>query len=245
MKHHNLLNERRVLIGLIGLLFVVGFVHTMGILSLSRSMASRVSSGSQTAQVATLSICLQITPAYNITTTGEILGWDGGPGVAQHLYWNIKNLCSTNIRILNAANLNISTPTLFTVQARNQNGSIVPILGSGLSTYGIGAYYEFVNCATCSNTWVPSTVPNSNYQISTSIIPPQATRLIDLSAVYSRSGSGSDAPIRIAPKAIKWVMESSVADNNISATDILTTPVGTTNANYWAPDFIDADNYVN
>lgn len=240
----NKLSERRILIGLICLLFVVTFVHTVGILDLSKNLSS-TGADSQRAQVATLSICLQITPAYNITTTGEILGWDGGPGVAQHMYWNIKNLCSTNIRILNAANLNISTPTLFTVQARNQNGSIVPVLGSGLSTYGIGAYYEFVNCATCSNTWVPSTVPNSNYQISTSIIPPQATRLIDLSAVYSRGGSGSDAPIRIAPKAIKWVMESSVADNNISATDILTTPVGTTNANYWAPDFIDADNYVN
>ena len=244
-----IISERRILIGLIGLLFLMGFVHTMGILSLSKNMATGVPKGSQAAQVATLSICLQITPAYNLVKLGENFVEATLPGATVAMYFNIKNVCTSTINIVDVASLNtINNPALFTPQVRLSNGSITNILSSNLgalSTYGIASYSEFSGCPTCGNNVqsYSSSVPNSLPSVVTYPIAPQATRTIVLQANYGKT-EPSTWPIRMMPKAIKWIPSTSLTDNHVSATDIITTPIPATQGAYWASDFVDVD-YTN
>lgn len=242
MKKKTMMSERRILIGLIGLLFLMGFIHTMGILSLTRNMASGVSLGSQTAQVATLSICLQITPAYNIVSSGETNNPAGYVLVNTDMYWNIKNVCNTNAWIVNSGSVgSANAPTTVSLQTRHSNGSLIPVFPSNFSTYDLAPYFadstSCINCGTTGYVQYPSNASTVGQSfVDAYMIPPNATRTILMSSAYKKEGD-SDWPIRLLPKAIKWITQSSVNDNYISPTDILTTPIPATQAAYWATDF--------
>ncbi len=240
MKGKKLFTEKRMLIGLLGLLFVMGMVHTMGILSLSNKMASRVASGRQTAQVATLSICLQITPAYNMTDAAAQNNPPNFTLIGTQMYWNVKNMCNYNVRIVNSgAVFSPSSPSLFTLQTRHSNGSILQVTPQNYATYDVSNYAESTSCSNCGSSGYVQYPSNAGAQtfVDTYLIAPQMTRTIIASGSYLKE-NGSDWSIRFVPKYIKWVPQSSVADNYITSTDIITTAIPSEQALYWASDFI-------
>ncbi len=238
-----MMSERRVLIGLIGLLFLMGFVHTMGILSLSKKMTSKVQASSQKAQVATLSLCLQITPAYNMLSTSEQNGMEnaGGQGlIATYMYWNVKNVCSGSISIINAGVYNTSNnPQIFSLQARTSNGSIVNVSPSSFASYGVSEYGESTDCQNCGAAVIyPATVPYANSSFDTYTIPSQATRLIRMTGWYKKTHSPQWS-LRLYPKSIRWINQSSVTDGAVSAGEPITTPIPASSASAWASDFVE------
>lgn len=237
----NKLTEKRMLIGLIALLFVVTFVHTISILDISEEV-STVPADSQKAQVATLSICLQITPAYNMVSSNETNDPAGYVFVHTDMYWNIKNVCTSNAWIVNSGSVgSYNAPTTVSLQTRHSNGSLLSVLPSNFSTYNLAPYFadstSCINCGTSGYVQYPSNASTvGQWFVDAYKIPPNTTRMILMSSAYKREGD-SDWPIRVLPKAIKWITQSSVNDNYISPTDILTTPIPAAEAGYWATDF--------
>ncbi len=227
-----------MLIGLIALLFVVTFVHTIGILNISEEV-SNVPADSQKAQVATLSICLQVTPLYNIVEPGEYVTEGLYPAVTTYMYFNIKNLCTATINIFNPG-VGYTTPTLQNLQTRQANGNPMNILSPQHPNYNINYYAEFVECFNCSNGTLtyPSTAVGTPPTVYVHPIAPQQTRTIIFTNVTGMTDV-SEWPIRVAPKAIKWIAQSALTNGQVQQGEIITTPIPATNAATWASDFIE------
>jgi hypothetical protein len=239
MKKSKLLTEKRMLIGLIGLLFVVTFVHTIGILNLSENPSfAGVTDSSQQAQVATVSICLKITPKYNYTNTTELTGSEGQGGRARatvQMYWQVKNVCTNEVKILTPTTSQ-TTPNIFNVQ-RLLNDSIVPVLSSEFASKGISNYVEYVECMDCSAPiFYPTNAPYATNFASYSI-PSQATRTLRLSGSFEKTVNPLYS-LRFKPQMLRWVNASSVADNNVASTEIISAAMPSVESNYWASDFV-------
>ena len=235
----SIISNKRLVAGLIGLLFVVTFVHTISILNISNNLTfSKINNSSQKAQVGTFN-CLQVSPMYNIVEPSEVYYNGTYPGVSNHMYLNIKNICSSTINIFNPG-IGYTIPTLIEDQTRQVNGTPLTILNSQLSNYNINSYTEFLECFNCGNTIAqyPSTVTGTPSTVYVHPIAPQQTRTIIYNINYSMT-SISEWPIRIAPKAIKWVAQNSLADNQISNSDISTVTLTSTQRASWATDFLE------
>ncbi len=235
-----MMSERRILIGLIGLLFVMGFIHTMGILNLSKKLSRNVAVSSQKAQVATIGTCLNVSPLYNIDEPNEVYVNNTFPGNVTHMYLSIKNSCTSTINIFNAG-VGYTTPTLTDLQTRQADGNPATISASQFNNYNINNYSEFVECFNCGNSILqyPSSVPGTPSTIYVHPIPAGQKRTIIYNVSYGMT-SVPELPIRVAPKAIKWVAQNSLTDGQLSTGEIITSTIPSASMSSWATDFIEA-----
>lgn len=235
-------SDKRVIFGLISLLFVVGFIHTMSILRLSQSLASKTQPNSQKAQVATLGTCLQVTPWNNRITTYQNFNGSNLPGANIDMYWNVKNICPWNVRILRTPDITSSGPSNMELQLVSFMSQPFALAPSTFASHGITNYAEDVMCLNCSgDVTYTSTVVPGHPTVYTYLIPPQATRMVRYRTWFNKNPQ-YPYDIRVAPKSVKWVQENAWSDNTISANDIFNSAVSTANVTNWASDFINISN---
>lgn len=237
MKKH--LNNKSLVAGLIGLLFVVSFVQTAGILNISRSVNKTSPALSQKAQVATLGTCLQVTPWNNRITTYQNFNNTNIPGVNVDMYWNVKNTCPWEVRIIRTTGLgNQGAPYNMELQLISGLSDPFALNPTTFATHGVTNYAEDATCMNCSgNISYNSTVAAGYPTIYTYLIPSQATRLIRMRTYFNKNPA-YPYELRVAPKSIKWVQSNAWSDNNISSNEIFTSSVSTANVSNWASDFI-------
>lgn len=260
MKHHNLLNERRVLIGLIGLLFITGFIHTMGILNLSRSLANRVESGSQTAQVpgfqsvypvitggTTANPCFTITndlPDYLNSfehAEGQYL-----LGLNEQYYrldLSIKNICASTVYIANSTAFNQSSGEQLTsttgadLQVGLSDGTLTTINPAN-PQFPVTLMTDITNCYNCVNGSYPSPIHVSGSISAASIGPGETKKVSFLMSAFVPNESAYF--YRVVPKSIKWFYASALSDNNVVQNEVKTFLFSTSAAtrNLFGTDFL-------
>lgn len=242
MKKKNLLTERRMLMGLIALLFVMGLIHTMGIITLTNKLAGRLDSSSQTAQVpgfqtvyptitggTTSNPCLTITNNVpDFLNTFEHAEGQYSLGLNEQYYQldlSVKNICTTGVYLITPSVFNQSNGE----QITNTTGSDLQVgLGNGTLTiinpaapqFPVAIASELLLCTTCVNGSYPSPLHVSG-SIPASLIEPGQTKKI--SFLMSAFVPNESAYFyRTVPKSIKWFYSSALTDNNVLQNEVKT-----------------------
>lgn len=208
------LSKKRLLIGLVGLLFITGFVNTIGILNLYNK---GVSGDSQKAQVAT-SDCLQVTYKYDRLLTANL-----NDGTNKKMYsfvnsYNIKNLCSYNVYIVEPEELDIYNGGIMTSQLAYSvlqtldQSSNPTIVFNGTGNESIQVTQETINCIGTGCLSVSVQAPGFQYgNLSGIKIEPNQTRefkyFAEMKVPYSFHGLKY---LAMYPIKLRWFKEGAL-----------------------------------
>ena len=240
------ITEKRILIGLISLLFVVTFVHTIGILKVTENVElSKSAAGAQKAQAflpTASNPCLSFVP---ITNTMSVNGNNPDITLYYNLYYNIKNNCSYGIRILDPFTLTgqASVPSMTNVVSKFQvnDAQLNPVDVTSLNSYGLQLSLERLLCDNCSALgFVPSAVGGTVNSMTPSVglysLPAGATKRFNYWVGLSTDSYTQF--VRVSPKAIKWVKDSDLSDFNVTASEIKTFNMSSAFSNSLAGDYL-------
>lgn len=249
MKHNSNLLSERVVFGLFSLLFILSAAQVAAILDMSEY---EIKSG---AQVMTSAGCLQVTHRFNIDNPQFFDESDMvlGP-VNQYLfyqYFNIKNICSYNIYVINPQSLNpqmdLSNPeatlpslSYSKIQRLNydlnpENINVAPFANG----YSLVVPLEMTDCPNCESGTVAfhaSPVATSPEGLQAYRFAPNQTRLVTFLTLV---GLPDDPGLsfRVVLEKIKYFTEGAIA-GGVGSHEIKTHSFSTTTQNNHASDYI-------
>lgn len=218
-----IISNKRLVAGLIGLLFVVTFVQTIGILNISKSLY-KVDTNSQKAQtISTGNACMQITPIMDFADTIENVGGTTNTETWFSMFYNIKNICSFNIYILNPESWPSGSSLQYsTLQTLTGQNSPTNVSTPNNSTYGTSLNAEFINCATCSVTPNYSSNMFSTGYVRSIVLQPGQTKTFTYNVSVVKSYAYQSNFLAVYPTLFKWFKQSALNDNNVLGSEIFT-----------------------
>ena len=245
MKKKSMISERRILIGLMGLLFVSGFIHTMGILNLSRNLNVKADPESQTAQVFSGS-CITVAPKSFLLDGIE------SPNNPGELY--NKQIYNVNVAIRNSCNhsVYIIKPNTL-IDHTDKTGFANQLVSMGVQYYNgatdgsvdvnpanpehnIRISQDLMICNTCQSgnfTYLPT----STDILAAATIP--ATSIKNFSFVVEVSTLDENYwSYRALLKNIKWFMPSALSDNQVTDTEIRTLSIASSVQKDFSTDYM-------
>jgi hypothetical protein len=229
---HKKLTERRILIGLIILLFATSFINTVGILNMSR--------GNQKAQVVNAgNACMQVTQKY---TMADIAPYEQDPTNYETYNMNIdmsvKNICTSNVYMISPFNFINGNPLpgealngpLYYGALQMLSNDQVSTISLPTNTYGVKLLSEYAQCVGCANYLMyTATGVNTAGSVMTFSIAPGETKTYRYSTSFKIPlGMSSYNFLAVNMGSFKWFKQAALTDNTVASTEVYTyvLPIG-------------------